>query len=66
MVVSDQSNTNNTNNNNKTSKLKINEEYAKLVPEISKSDYQSLKTSIKEDGLFSNTLNQHGVFRRPS
>ena len=33
----------------------------KLVPEISKSDYQSLKTSIKEDGLFSNILNQHGV-----
>ena len=62
MVVSDQSNKNNTNNNNKTSKIKINEEYAKFVPEISQSDYESLKASIKEDGLFVPIiLNQHGI-----
>jgi hypothetical protein len=63
MVVSDQSNKNNTNNNNnKTSKIKINEEYAKLVPEISQSNYESLKASIKEDGLFVPIiLNQHGI-----
>jgi ParB-like chromosome segregation protein Spo0J len=61
MVVSDQSDNKENNSNNKTSRIKINEDYVKLVPEISKSDYQSLKTSIKEDGLFSNILNQHGV-----
>jgi DNA methylase/ParB-like nuclease domain len=62
MVVSDQSNKNNSNNDNKTSKIKINEEYAKLVSEISQSDYESLKTSIKEDGLFVPIiLNQHGT-----
>jgi hypothetical protein len=37
-------------NNDRTPK--INEEYAKLVPEISQSDYQSFKASIKENGLF--------------
>ena len=61
MVVSDQSDNKENNSNNKTSRIKINEDYVKLVPEISESDYQSLKTSIKEDGLFSNILNQHGV-----
>jgi ParB-like chromosome segregation protein Spo0J len=61
MVVSEQSDNKENNSNNKTSRIKINEDYVKRVPEISKSDYQSLKTSIKEDGLFSNILNQHGV-----
>jgi hypothetical protein len=30
-----------------TSKIKINKEYAKLVSEISQSDYEPLKASVK-------------------
>jgi tRNA threonylcarbamoyladenosine modification (KEOPS) complex Pcc1 subunit len=44
MVVSDQSDNKENNSNNKTSRIKINEDYVKVVLEISKSDYQSLKT----------------------
>ena len=49
MVASDQSDNKENNSNNKTSRIKINEDYVKLVPEISKSDYQSLKTSTNEE-----------------
>jgi DNA methylase/ParB-like nuclease domain len=56
------SNNNNCNNNNLSSKIKINEEYDKLVPQISQSEYDSLKTSIKEDGLYVPIiLNQYGI-----
>jgi len=49
-------------NNSLSSKIKINEEYVKLVPQISQSDYDSLKTSIKENGLYIPIiLNQHGI-----
>ena len=61
IVVSDQSNKKKNSSKHKTFKIKIKEDYVKLVPEISKSDNQSTKTSIKEDGLFSNILNQYGV-----
>ena len=30
-------------------KIKINEEYAKLVPQISQAEYESLKTSIQDN-----------------
>jgi len=60
LVVSDQSDNKENNSNNKTSRIKINQEYVKLVPEISKSDYQSLNFD-KRRGLFSNILNQNGV-----
>src|SRR4051812_31397825 len=48
--------------NQNTVRIKINDEYAKLVPEIPQSDYQSLKASIKENGLFVPIiLNQYGI-----
>jgi ParB-like chromosome segregation protein Spo0J len=56
------SNNNNCNNNNLSSEIIINEEYDKLVPQISQSEYDSLKTSIKEDGLYVPIiLNQYGI-----
>jgi DNA modification methylase/ParB-like chromosome segregation protein Spo0J len=33
-------------------KIKINPEYGKLVPELSKTEYQELKQSIKQNGLW--------------
>ena len=47
---------------NDTLKIKINDEYAKLIPEISQSDYDSFKPSIKENGHFVPILvNKHGI-----
>lgn len=39
----------NNNNNDLLTKIKINEEYAKLVPQISQAEYESLKTSIQDN-----------------
>jgi ParB-like chromosome segregation protein Spo0J len=32
--------------------IKTNQEYASLVPQLSKEEYESLKQSIKENGLW--------------
>ena len=32
--------------------LKINEDYEKLVPPLSEKEYQELKESIRQDGLY--------------
>jgi ParB-like chromosome segregation protein Spo0J len=40
----------------------VNDEYAKLVPNLSTDEFESLKQSIKEDGLtYAIIVNQHGV-----
>ena len=42
--------------------IKINNEYVNLVPELTNEEYESLKESIKQYGLwFPLTVNQHGV-----
>lgn len=41
---------------------KVNQEYQKLLPPLSHSEYEALKTSIKENGLYSPiTVNKEGV-----
>src|SRR6188472_2349551 len=45
-----------------TMMIKTNQEYASLVPELSKEEYESLKQSIKENGLwFPIVVNKDGV-----
>src|SRR5215467_307342 len=40
----------------------INDDYVSLVPGISSEDFESLKQSIKENGLYyAITVNQHGI-----
>ena len=42
--------------------IKINNEYANLVPELTNEEYESLKESIRQYGLWAPlTVNQHGV-----
>jgi hypothetical protein len=42
--------------------IKINNEYSSLVPELTKEEYESLKESIKQDGLWTPlNVNQDGV-----
>jgi ParB-like chromosome segregation protein Spo0J len=46
--------------------IKTSQEYASLVPQLSTEEYESLKQSIKENGLWFPIVVNKGYFRWPS